>query len=239
MKFPHGWRTAESGRDKDMKIKRGCRLAVDAAMFFAFLYLKSYRPGRGLLMHGMVGCALFAFFGIHLFLNGRVLRGIGKGRYPAARVLLLGTDFLLFVDCAALAVSSIQMSGDIFSFSPFTTTQTARSLHILGTAWGFVLMAFHMGLHTSALLGRLQRRVKDTFFGYAYQLLFFLVMAAGGICFVKSGGWEDLLPVLHGNRPYDPLRFYGQHAMAAVAVCQLVYVGKALAGRKRRFDRIR
>ena len=37
-------------------MKRGMKICVDAAMYAIFLYLMSYRAGRGLFLHGVWGC---------------------------------------------------------------------------------------------------------------------------------------------------------------------------------------
>lgn len=205
-------------------MRRIGKRCVDAAMYLLLLYLMSYRAGRGLLLHGILGCALFALFVLHNLLNLRWYRGLRIGKYTGLRMLFVIADILLLADCVLMAVSSVQMSGDIFAFSPFLTTQSARSLHRCTTAWGYMLTAFHLGLHTAPLFGRLHKTVKETFFAYAYNLLFGVVLVFGIFCFAGSGLWRNMLLLPKGNTAFSELHFYAEYVMIMVAVCQAVYL---------------
>lgn len=205
-------------------MKRTCKLLVDVGMFVLFLYLMSYRAGRGLLLHGVLGTVLLLLFLIHHLLNLRWYAGVGRGRYPPIRVLFLILDFLLLAAMVGMAVSSVLLSGEVFSFSPFFGTHTARSLHTLSTAWGFVLMLLHLGLHTHAPLDRLRKKAGATVFGYAYYLFFCLILAAGLFCFIQSGLWRNLFLLSGGTPSYTQLAFYGTYGMITLAACQLIHL---------------
>lgn len=205
-------------------MKRKMKILVDIVMYFIFIYLMSYRAGRGLFLHGLLGCTLFGLFLLHHILNLAWYRGILKGSYSFTRAALVFTDFLLLVDMAAMMISSVQMSGDVFAFSPFVATQSARNLHTCGTAWGFVWMAFHLGFHTNGLFRRLYRKTKDTFFGYTYVLLFLLVWAAGIRCFIVSGIWKDMFLLHSGSMAFEESLFYLRYGMITLAACQTVHL---------------
>lgn len=197
---------------------------IDVAMYFIFLYLLSYRAGLGLYRHGVTGCVLFALFLLHHAVNLRWYRGLGRGKYSLQRTLSVVMDFLLFAVMALMAASSVMMSGDVFPCSPFAATQPARNIHTLSASWGFLLTLFHMGLHTHAVFLKIHRKVKESFFAYAYQLLFLLALAVGIRCFWESGFLNDLLPAPHGSRAFEPLRFYGEYMMMTLAVCQISHL---------------
>ena len=205
-------------------MKRKIKALTDAVMYLIFVYLMSYRAGRGLFLHGVLGCTLFALFVLHHILNGRWYGALKKGNYHPLRVFLTGIDLLLFAAMIGMAVSSVMMSGDVFGFSPFITTYFARTLHSFSTAWGFVLMLFHMGLHTHAPFERLRKKADDSIFGYAYYLLFLLVMVMGIICFAKSSLWRNMLLLAKGNPPFETLRFYGEYGMITLAFCQCTHL---------------
>jgi hypothetical protein len=215
-------------------MRKRLKILADVVMFLMFLRLMSYRPGRGLFSHGVLGCALFALFLAHHILNLRWHRGLGKGRCTFARVVFAAANFMLLAAMAAMAGSSVLKSGEIFAFSPFRVTQTARSLHTLSTAWGFALMSFHVGLHASAAFGGLRAKMRGAFPACAYNLLFLLVLAAGVCCFAKSGLWKNMLLVPRGNPSFSPLIFYGEHMMIALAACQLAYLLLAAGGKMKR-----
>ena len=128
-----------------------------------------------------------------------------------------------------MMISSVQMSGDVFAFSPFVAAQSARNLHICGTAWGFVWMALHLGFHTHGLFRRLYRKTKDTFFGYTYVLLFLLVWVAGIRCFIVSGIWKDMILLHSGSMAFEESLFYLQYGMITLAACQTVHLLLAAA----------
>lgn len=202
-------------------------------MYFIFLYLMSYRAGRGLLLHGMLGCLLFVLFILHHILNVYWYSGLKKGRYNPARAFFTGIDFLLFAAMVGMVTSSVMMSGDIFSFSPFITSNFSRTLHSFSTAWGFVLMLLHMGLHTNIPLERLQKKTDESIFKYTYYLLFFVMLAGGILCFTRSILWENMLLIPKGNPPFERFRFYGEHIMITLAFCQCTHLIMRLLQKQR------
>lgn len=210
---------------------RRIKITVDVIMYGILLYLMSYHAGLGLLLHGIFGCVFFGLFFLHHALNWRWYRSLAKGKYSVCRIVFAAVDILLLADFVILAVSSLQMSGDVFSFSPFITTQSARNLHVLGKSWGFVISAVHLGLHTAALLKKMHEKIKETFFAYAYNLLFVLILAAGIFCFVKSGIWSDMLLLSNVDREFDAMLFYIRHIMMTIALCQAVYLTSEFFGK--------
>lgn len=200
-------------------MKRKLKIVIDVVMYAIFVYLMSYCAGRGLFLHGTAGCTLFALFVVHHLLNIRWYGGLKKGRYTLARIFFAAVDLLLLAAMAGMAASSVMMSGDIFRFSPFMTTNFARTLHAFSTSWGFVLMLFHVGLHTHAPLGKLGKRAGASVFGYSYYLILFLAVAAGILCFAKSSLWRNMLLLPRGNPSFEPFRFYGEYGIITLAFC--------------------
>lgn len=204
-------------------------------MFLIFVYLMGYQPGRGLLLHGILGSTLLILFFVHHALNVRWYAGLGKGKYPPIRVFFLVIDFLLLAAMIGMAVSSILLSGDIFRFSPFYGTRTARTLHTLSTAWGFLLMLLHLGLHTHTPLEKLRKKASATIFAYAYYLFFGVVLATGIVCFARSDLWRSLF-LLPGKSVERSLPvFYAEYAAVTVSACQFVHITmRLLQGRKKK-----
>lgn len=204
-------------------MKRQVKLLVDIAMYVLLLYLMNYQAGRGLLLHGVLGCIVFGLFLLHHLLNLGWYRGLKRGTYTAARIVFLVLNFLLSVTIVLMAVSSVMMSGNIFAFSPVPATEWGRALHTASTAWGFILMSFHVGLHTHVPLSKYQK-VRETFFAYAYILLFLLVMAAGIGCCLWSGLWGDMFLRSGEAATVQPSVFYGQLIGTTIAASQAVHL---------------
>ncbi|MDE6936299.1 MAG: DUF4405 domain-containing protein, partial [Oscillospiraceae bacterium] len=68
------------------------------------------------------------------------------------------TDFLLLADMIALPVSGIMMSRHVFTFLDAGSGMAlVRTVHLLASYWGLVLMSFHAGLHGRAVMGMLRK----------------------------------------------------------------------------------
>ncbi len=203
---------------------RGVKISLDVAMYILFLYLMSYRSGRGLYLHGILGVALFALFLLHHLLNRHWFRGLFRGRYPLRRIIVTALDGALLVVMVVMSISSVMMSGDVFAFSPFVLSQFARDLHSASAAWGFVITLFHMGFHSDGAMIKLRRRVQGTFFAPLYGPAFFLVLALGLWCFWRTSLLAKMALIHRGAQPFDALTFYGRHIMATLAACQLSHL---------------
>lgn len=196
-------------------------------MFIIFVYLMSYRAGGGLFLHGVLGCVLFALFIIHHLLNIRWYFGLNKEKYNLARKTFTAIDFILLAIMILMAISSVMMSGSVFSFSPFIATQFARDLHVSSTAWGFIFMALHLGLHTNSTFKKLVRVIKETnkkYFLYLYNFLFFIFIALGIFYFIKSQLWKSMLMIPKDFVNFNLTIFYIEYSIITFAICQIFYL---------------
>lgn len=198
-------------------MKRKIKLCVDLAMFLLFLYLLAYRPGMGLLLHAELGIGLFILFLFHHTLNLSWYRALLRGRYSFRRLLLTGTDFLLFTAMVCMMASSVMLSGMVFPFSGIRMTHGWRQLHVSSSAWCFLLMAFHVGMHLHGLLLKLQRKIAQTAFEYVYYLLLFLLFVLGIYCLIQSGmGMRVIMAGQQALLLTDGGLFFAEHLAMAV-----------------------
>ena len=108
--------------------------------------------------HEWLGMVMAALFILHHILNRKWYSGLFRGRYSTVRILGTVTDFLLLADIIALPVSGIMMSRHVFTFLDAGSGMAlARTLHLLASYWGLVLMSFHAGLHGRAVMGMLRK----------------------------------------------------------------------------------
>lgn len=205
-------------------MKQKVKVLVDIAMYLLFVYLMGYHAGSGLWLHGVAGCALFVLFVLHHGLNLAWYQGIAKGTYTFVRVLYAIIDLLLLLDMVLMAVSSVVMAGEVFAFVLFHATQTMRTLHLVSASWGFVLMAFHLGLHIHKWFEKLYQKIMESFFGYSYILLFFLIFFAGIYCFITSELWKVMIFFADRTIQMNGLGFYIKYGMVTLAVCQAVHL---------------
>ena len=217
-------------------MKRKIKILIDIIMFFIFIYLMSYRAGRGLFLHGVFGCVLFALFIIHHLLNIRWYFGLNKGKYNWTRKSFAIIDFILLTDMILMAISSVMMSGNVFSFSPFISTQFARDLHVSSTAWGFIFTALHLGLHTNSAFKKLIRIIKETnkkYLIYIYNFLFFIFLALGVFFFIKSELWKSMFMIPKNIFNSNIIIFYIEYSIITLSICQAFYLFENFANAKK------
>ena len=216
------------------------KIAVDIAMFAAFVYLMSYRAGRGLMLHGRIGIALIVLFVLHNLLNAYWHRQLRSGRYTPMRRFTTALNALLTADVILIAASSLFMAGDIFESVPFYTTQSVRNIHVLGSAWGLILMLLHLGLHTEPWLTAAMQRPLPAIPGLCRAALFWAILAAGLAAFYESNLWKDMLLIGKGNERFSLAEYYGEHVLIAAAACIVSFLAiTALRRRQRRMREAR
>ena len=201
------------------------RISLEVSMIVILTYLMIYQTVRGLMNHAVLGIAVFVIFIVHNIINYRWYYSLFKGRYALKRFTFVAINVLLLCMVILMIVSSVMMSGAVFSFSNIPMTQTARNLHVLSAAWLFMLVSLHLGLHTRQTVRRLCRYVRESTVGYAYYLLLFLLLGAGGACFVESGVWSDMA-LLNEQKslPSEPLQCYAIYLGTIFFVCLLTYL---------------
>ena len=136
-----------------MKPKAKVKIAVDVLMTLGMLFLMGYQFW-GDVAHEWAGAGMFVLFILHHALNGGWYKSLFRGKYSPARIFQLVIDLLVFLDMLGLMVSGVIFSNHVFDFLPILGGMGfARTLHMLASFWGFLLMALHLGLHWSVFLG--------------------------------------------------------------------------------------
>ena len=139
------------------KMKKKSKLAVDILMTLTLLFLMGYQLW-GETAHEWAGAFMLVLFLAHHVLNAAWHRNLFRGKYTRVRILTSAVDLVLFVVMICLMVSGITMSRHVFAFLPINGGMgTARLVHMAACYWGFVLMAFHLGLHWGMRLARFRQ----------------------------------------------------------------------------------
>ncbi len=140
-----------------MKPKMMVKLGVDFVMTVLLLLLMA-RQITGYAAHEWLGAGMFVLWIAHHILNFRWHGHLFKGKYTPSRVIQLVVNVLLFLSMLGTMVSAIILSREVFAFLPISGgIALARPMHILCVFWGFVLMALHLGLHWSRILGMVHK----------------------------------------------------------------------------------
>ena len=193
--------------------KREFKIGVDVLMMILFLYLMSYHPGGGLLLHAYLGCALFVLFILHHALNWNWHRTLFQGKYNLRRSLTSGTDVLLLGAMVMAMVSSWHIASMAlpFEFLP-PPRNTWRDLHVAATAWCFVLMAFHLGLHLHNTITKRERKLteKRTLL-WGFKLLQVALLLWAGWSLWHNNVGHDLLMLPVRPAAFNAVAFYLEH----------------------------
>lgn len=204
-------------------MKKYIRMIADIVMLALFLYLMYYHPGMGLRLHAILGIVLCVLFVLHHFLNIRWYAVLFKGQYHFRRIIMTASDFLLLFAMLAIMVSSHMISGLAFPISFLPAAFYWRDIHVMSTAWGFVLMAFHMGVHSHSHLSGMEKRMSKTIFGYVAYLLELLVLGAGIYGFLQSGLWNDMRMIPQSQPPLPVSLFYAEYIGIIGGMCVAVH----------------
>lgn len=140
-----------------MKPKMVLKIGVDIAMTVVLLLLMSYEL-IGRAAHEWIGVSMFVLFVLHHILNSKWSRNILKGRYTAIRILQTALVIAIFLCMMGSMVSGVILSHHVFAFLPIRSGQSwARTMHLLSSYWGFVLMSLHLGVHWNMMIGIIKK----------------------------------------------------------------------------------
>lgn len=158
-----------------MKKKFLCKIIIDMVMTVLLLFLMA-RQITGNSAHEWLGAGMFVLWIAHHILNRSWYSHLCKGKYTPARIMQVVLNAAVFLSMVGLMISGVILSRKVFAFLPISGgVAFARSLHIVSAFWGFVLMAFHLGLHWNMVLGMVRKAVGTA---PSKPLRFFLRMAA-------------------------------------------------------------
>lgn len=165
------------------------RPIVDVLMIVSMPVLMAYEL-VGDDLHEYLGIIIFLLFVFHHILNFGWIKGVTKGHYTVVRFVNLIVNFLLFFIMLVLPISGIMMSKHFFAFLDVKgAANWARTVHLLLSYWGFLLMSLHLGLHWNALYRAMRK--KNTKVSGIYrlfiQIVIILIMVYGIYAFIQRG----------------------------------------------------
>lgn len=214
--------------------KRIIKVCIDLIMFVLFLLLMEYHllPKD---VHEWLGISLFVLFIAHNALNYKWYTVLFKGKYTAMRIVQTVVNCLLWVAMIVCVISSILISGTVFAWMNINGAMTGRSLHLIATAWAFVLMSIHLGLHWDSFVGMAKRIKIPQLVGMILKWTLRVVVLGfavyGIVVFVQRAFYEELFLLTEFKFfDYDTSRFaylLQTLCMAISFVCIAYYVKKS------------
>lgn len=135
-----------------MNQKQKFKTGVDILMTAALMLLMAYEL-VGQAAHEWIGMGMVLLLVAHHLLNWRWISSLFKGKYTPYRILQTVLVALVLAAMLTQAVSGIVLSRHLFSFLSIQGgTRLARTLHMLGAYWSFVLISLHLGIHRNMML---------------------------------------------------------------------------------------
>lgn len=160
---------------------------LDVVMIVLLLVLMSFQH-TGAEIHEWMGTGMFLSVLMHQFMNRKWYAALGKGRFSMVRVLQIVLNFALILDTILMMVTGMLMSGYVFQWLPIHTgASTARSIHLAGAHWGFLLMSMHMGMHFGIISPVWEKTSKGNKRQAVLKLLLLTVCGYGIFAFIQQG----------------------------------------------------
>ena len=135
-------------------MKKKIRIVVDCGMVLLLPLLMAYSL-VGEAAHEYLGIGMFVLFVAHHILNAAWWKHLLRGKYTPLRILGTAVNLALAIIMLALPISGMVLSRHVFCFLHFDGASAARTVHLLASYWGLVLMSVHAGMHGNMISGML------------------------------------------------------------------------------------
>ncbi len=170
-------------------MKKRIKIIVDLGMVLLLPLLMAYSL-VGEVAHEYLGIGMFVLFIAHHILNIAWWKHIFRGKYTSLRVLGTVVNLALAIIMLSLPISGMILSRHVFRFLYFDGASTARTIHLLGSYWGLVLMSFHAGMHGDMMLGIIRKNKKSDDSSkikiWSLRIIVVLLAICGFHAFVKN-----------------------------------------------------
>lgn len=215
--------------NRNVIIKR----SVDVAMYILFLLLMGQCVLRG-VVHEWMGISVGILFLVHNALNYKWYRTLFKGEYNAIRTVQLVVNVLLLLAMLICMTGGVLISQHIFAVHNGNAIEFGRHLHLVATAWGFILMSVHLGLHWSifsAIAKKIQADEKEKKVIHIICCVLVAFLCAYGLYqFADRRFWEELFHLIDYQKEYDYsktlLPYFAQSAALSVPFITMAYYVK-------------
>ena len=135
--------------------------------------------------HEISGLCMVALLALHHALNGSFHSRLFKGRYTPYRIALTVINVAMLIIFLTQASSGLVMAKHVRLFN-MSAANLARTAHLPGAYWGFVLCGVHAGLHTTGLLRR-WLRMKHRSTKAVVAVIVLVLLASGIMAFIRRG----------------------------------------------------
>ena len=171
-------------------MKKKLRIVIDIGMVLLLPLLMAYSL-VGETAHEYLGIGMFLLFAAHHILNIAWWKHLLHGRYTPLRIFGTAVNLALAIIMLALPISGMILSRYVFHFLHLGGTSAARTVHLLASYWGLVLMSFHAGMHGNVMMGMFRKAANmqklSKIRTWSLRMIAVLLAVCGIHAFVKNG----------------------------------------------------
>ncbi len=144
-----------------MKNKMNKKLMLDVLMTVMFIALMDY-AFTGLLLHEIIGLAIFAFFFFHKLINFKWIKSVTKRLFDpnlkARTKVMYALDALLLVDIVLITLSGVFISTEMFP-NLFSVADRFLwvTIHHIASYAGLIAISLHVGLHWKMIMAAFRK----------------------------------------------------------------------------------
>ena len=136
----------------------------------------------------------------------------------------------------ACMIGGLLVSQHIFAIGNGSAIEFGRHLHLVATAWAFILMSIHLGLHGSIFVEGVKKIHADERIKKAVHLICCVVIAAlcayGLYQFVDRRFWEELFHLVDYQKEYDYSKslvpYFAESAVLSALFITISYYAKKI-----------
>ena len=175
-------------------------------------------------IHQICGISLTVLWVVHIVLNRRWYGSLFKGKYQPFRIMQLVVNCGVLICAFLLMISGFLMAWFIPADWVGGALGFARTTHLLASHWYYIFMAFHIGLHSAMIAGKIKIH------GIVPHVICIIISLYGVYAFITRGLWKYMFG-LQQFFFFDFERGYVLFALDYVAIIVLFgtvsyYIGK-------------
>lgn len=199
-----------------MKLRIFFKIVIDFIMTALLLLLMAYML-TGQKTHEWLEVGMLALFIAHNILNFRWYRNLLRGKYTPYRILQTVVNLLLLTLMTAQMASGMMMVRHVPLFHPIRGWMSfARTLHMFGAYWGFVLMSVHLGLHWNMIMGMARKAAGVASTSVFQKILLPAIVAVVSACGIHAFIKHDICSYLFLKKQFA-FFYYEQSAVSFFA----------------------
>ncbi len=214
------------------------RLFLDLLAVSLLLAAMGY-SWSGIVLHEIMGTAMFVLLLAHNIFNRRWYGSITKARREARGIITKTVNLSLLASMLTLIVTSVIISQTVFSFLLLSSTFAARQIHTTVAYLVLLIAAMHLGMHWMLIMGIVRSRLgiqsASLLRTSLLRGLAAMIVAGGVYALFEEGVVSKLSMQLSIEfATFSTIPFFANHiAIVGLFAC-LAHYGYSLFGRRPR-----